>query len=114
MAPWSRCCRGVLAAGHLALVAVPQALGEEARVRNISSALVCGDQDAADEVMRALHDPDAEIVVRRLVVMVTSEGCREAFGGQNYDAERVEPSGVLEVRLRRTTGYVVPLAPTDP
>jgi hypothetical protein len=86
VAPWSRGCTGFLAAAYLALVGVPQA-PEEASVRTISSAIVWGDHDAADEVMRTLRDPDAEIVVRRLVVMVTSEGCREVLHAQRYDAE---------------------------
>jgi hypothetical protein len=50
--------------------------------------------------------------VRRLVVMLTSEGRREVLGSQPYDVAKVEPSGILEIHLR-TTGYFVPLAPTD-
>jgi hypothetical protein len=73
---------------------------------------LCADQDAADEAVRTLSDPDSEIVVRRLV-MLTSERCREVPGWQRYDAAKVEPSGMLEIRLGRTTGYIVPLAPTD-
>jgi len=43
---------------YLALVAVPQALGQETGARDISGALLRVDQDAADEVMRTLSDPD--------------------------------------------------------
>jgi hypothetical protein len=111
--PWARRGSCVLAAVYLALIAVPQALGQETGSRDLSGALLCADQDAADEVVRTLSDADTEIVVRRLVVMLTSEGCRQVFGPQRYDVAKVEPSGVLEIYLRRTTGYVVPLAPTD-
>jgi hypothetical protein len=50
--------------------------------------------------------------VRCLVVMLTSEGPGEVLGSQPYDVAKVEPSGILEIHLR-TTGYFVPLAPTD-
>jgi hypothetical protein len=70
---------------------------------------LCADREAADEIVRALSDPDSEIVVRRLVMMLT-EWCREVLGPQHYDAVKVEPSGILEIQLRRTNRYVVPLA----
>ena len=92
------------------MVAVPQALGQETSLRDISGALLCEDQDAADVVMKTLSDPDSEVAVRRLVVMLTSEGCREVLGSQRYDVATIEPSGILEVHLRRTTEYIVPLA----
>lgn len=79
----------------------------------VTGALLCADQDAADAIVRALRDPDLETVVRRLVVMLTSEGCREILGSQRYDVAKVEPSGLLEIHLRRTAGYIVPLAPTE-
>jgi hypothetical protein len=107
----SRCCPCFLAAAYLTLAVLP-ALAQETGLGDIP-ALVCGDQDAADEIMRTLRDSDAEIVVRRLVVMMKTEGCKEVRRMQSYDAEKVEPSGVLEIRLRRTTGYLVPLAPSN-
>jgi len=93
------------------LVAAPQPLGQETGTGDIRGGLLCADQDAADEVTRTLNDPDSEIVVRRLVVMLTSEGCGEVLGSQRYEAAKIEPSGILEIHLR-TTGYIVPLAPT--
>lgn len=109
----ARRCSCVLAVVYLALVAVTPALGQETGARDISRALLCADQDAADAIVRALRDPDLETVVRRLVVMLTSEGCREILGSQRYDVAKVEPSGILEIHLRRTAGYIVPLAPTE-
>ena len=47
--------------------------------------------------------------MRRLVVMLTSEGRREVLGSQPYDVAKVGPSGILEIHPR-TTGYFVPLA----
>lgn len=110
---WARRCSCVLVAVYLALVAVTPALGGETGARDISCALLCPDQDAADAVVRALRDPDLETVVRRLVVILTSEGCREILRSQRYDVAKVEPSGILEIHLRRMAGHIVPLAPTD-
>ena len=53
-----RRCSCVFAAAYLTLVAVPQALGQETGPRDISGALLRVDQEAADEVIRTLCDPD--------------------------------------------------------
>ena len=50
--------------------------------------------------------------MRRLEVMLTSEGRKQVLGSQPYDVAKVEPSVILKIHLR-TTGYFVPLAPTD-
>jgi hypothetical protein len=94
----------------LTFAAVPSTLAQETGATDIRSALLCSDRDDADEIIRTLSDSDSEIVVRRLVMMLT-EGCREVLGPQRYDGAKLGPSGILEIRLHRTNGYVVPLAP---
>jgi uncharacterized protein len=77
--------------------------------------LVCTDWDSAADISAILADLDREVVVRRLMLVLSSGGCTDRFQSAHY--ERIESSNPRFIKIRLngySNAYLVPLARDEP
>jgi len=77
--------------------------------------LVCTDPDSAADISAILADLDREVLVRRLMLVLSSGGCTDRFRGAHY--ERIQSSDPRFVKIRLggySNAYLVSLASDAP
>ena len=106
-----QCLMAICALHSVALVMSPAKGQDRARPTIPLGTVVCTDQQAADELITTVRDPDAEVFVRRMMLVLSTGGCSDGLAGEGYEPMEVEPSGIVKARVRGSLpAYLVPLA----
>ena len=75
-----------------------------------ADALVCTDRDAAADIPAILADPDGEVLVRRLMLVLSSGGCTDRLRGTRYETVETNDPRLVKIRLDGySNAYLVPL-----
>jgi uncharacterized membrane protein YfcA len=77
--------------------------------------LVCTDREAAADIPAILADLDREVLVRRLMLILSSGDCTDRFRGTHYESIESSDPRFVKIRLDGySNAYLVPLGRDEP